>query len=200
MTGIRVTRLGQFLPIGWLFTLGSVLKLTKVAKFLGLLFPRYQLCINFDKKWVGLHFGRLFHKLIRSPWWGWIWFVTTRGYSQARPPTRPPPERSLKTNPVLISGPFSLMLECHEFLLARTQLWKISWWSRCRWIVFRPTEAQMWSPQKAEATNCCVLEISLSPCDNKSWKIKFFDVWLLCRGGSGLSQQARKTRNFLKLV
>jgi hypothetical protein len=25
------------------------------------------LCINFDQKWVGLHFGRFFYKLIWSP-------------------------------------------------------------------------------------------------------------------------------------
>jgi hypothetical protein len=30
--------------------------------------PMYQLWICFDKKWVGLHFGRLVHKLIWSPW------------------------------------------------------------------------------------------------------------------------------------
>jgi hypothetical protein len=26
------------------------------------------LCINFDKNWFGLHFGRFFYKLIWSPW------------------------------------------------------------------------------------------------------------------------------------
>jgi hypothetical protein len=34
---------------------------TEVAHILGLLFPRLQLCINCDKKMVGLHYGRLFH-------------------------------------------------------------------------------------------------------------------------------------------
>jgi hypothetical protein len=35
----RVTRLGEFSPIGWLFTLGSFLKMTEVAQIFGLLFP-----------------------------------------------------------------------------------------------------------------------------------------------------------------
>jgi hypothetical protein len=35
----RVTRLGEFSPIGWLFTLGSFLKMTKVAQIYGLHFP-----------------------------------------------------------------------------------------------------------------------------------------------------------------
>jgi hypothetical protein len=46
----RVTRLGNFLPIGGLFSLGIVLKLTEVAQFFGYLFSRYQLCIIIDKK------------------------------------------------------------------------------------------------------------------------------------------------------
>jgi hypothetical protein len=37
-------------------------------KFLVYFFPTYRLCINFDKKWVGLHFGRFFHELIWPPW------------------------------------------------------------------------------------------------------------------------------------
>jgi hypothetical protein len=48
--------------------LDSVLKITEVAQFLGYFFPRYQLCLNFDKKWFGLHFERLFYTLIWSPW------------------------------------------------------------------------------------------------------------------------------------
>jgi hypothetical protein len=43
---------------------GSVLKITRVAQSFGLLFPRYQLCIHFARKLVGVHFGRLFRKLI----------------------------------------------------------------------------------------------------------------------------------------
>jgi hypothetical protein len=63
----RVTRFGDFSPIVRLFTLASVLKMTK-WQFCSL-FSRYQLCtcINFDQKLVGLHFGQLFRKLIWSP-------------------------------------------------------------------------------------------------------------------------------------
>jgi hypothetical protein len=49
---IRVTRWGEFSPSDQLFTFGSVLKImkiTEVAQIFGLLFPRYQLCVNFNK-------------------------------------------------------------------------------------------------------------------------------------------------------
>jgi hypothetical protein len=64
---IRVTRLGEFLPFVRLFSLGSFWEITEVAQIYGVLFPQVKLCINFDKKMFGLHFGRLFHKLIWSP-------------------------------------------------------------------------------------------------------------------------------------
>jgi hypothetical protein len=35
---------------------------------LGYCFYAYKLCINFDKIFVWLHFGRLFLKLTWSPW------------------------------------------------------------------------------------------------------------------------------------
>jgi hypothetical protein len=60
----RVTRLGEFSPVGRLFSLGTCLEITEIVQFLGLLFPK--LCINFDKG-VGLHFGQFFRKLIWSP-------------------------------------------------------------------------------------------------------------------------------------
>jgi hypothetical protein len=44
-------------------------KLQKYAEqIFGLYFQRYKLRIHFDKKWVGLHFGRVVPKLIWSPW------------------------------------------------------------------------------------------------------------------------------------
>jgi hypothetical protein len=43
--------------------------MTEVAHNVGLLFPKYRLCINFDKNWIGLHFGRL-----KKP----IWFISTK--------------------------------------------------------------------------------------------------------------------------
>jgi hypothetical protein len=63
----RGTRLGEFSPIELLFTLGSLLKLSKERK-MGNFFPLYKLCIIFGQKLVRLHFGRFFHKLIWSPW------------------------------------------------------------------------------------------------------------------------------------
>jgi hypothetical protein len=36
--GTRVTRLGEFSPIGWLFTFGTFVKITEVAQIIGLLF------------------------------------------------------------------------------------------------------------------------------------------------------------------
>jgi hypothetical protein len=41
--------LGEFSTIGWLFTLGSFVKITEVANIIGLLFPTLKLCINFQK-------------------------------------------------------------------------------------------------------------------------------------------------------
>jgi hypothetical protein len=33
---------------------------TKVAQIFGYFIPRLKFCNSFDKKWVGLHFGRFF--------------------------------------------------------------------------------------------------------------------------------------------
>jgi hypothetical protein len=41
-------------------------KLQKQTTFLGYFIPRLSLCINLAIKWVGLHFGRSFHKHIWS--------------------------------------------------------------------------------------------------------------------------------------
>jgi hypothetical protein len=60
----RVTRLGDFSSIGWLFSF-SIFLITEVWHFIGLLFMKYKLPNNFDQNWVGLHFGR-FLKLV----WG----------------------------------------------------------------------------------------------------------------------------------
>jgi hypothetical protein len=55
-----VTGLDEFSPNGWLFTLGSGLKITEVAPISGQLFPRYRLCINFDNKIGWATFGATF--------------------------------------------------------------------------------------------------------------------------------------------
>jgi hypothetical protein len=64
--GSRTTRLGVFLPIGRLFSLGSFFN-TEVAQILGLFLPRYKLCINYNKIQGLAHFRRFFLKLILSP-------------------------------------------------------------------------------------------------------------------------------------
>jgi hypothetical protein len=66
---VRVTRLGEFLPIGWLLSLSYNLIITEVAESLDLhtFFPRNLLCINFYEWWFGLQLGWLFRKLIWSP-------------------------------------------------------------------------------------------------------------------------------------
>jgi hypothetical protein len=82
----RVTRRGEFSPIGWLFSLGSFWKLRLQPKFLGYFFPQLRWCINFVKKWVGLHFGQFFsHKLIRSPWTRASLWGSVLRQSSARP-------------------------------------------------------------------------------------------------------------------
>jgi hypothetical protein len=43
------------------------LKITEVKTYFELLFPRYQFVFILSKKRVGLHFGRLIHKLIWPP-------------------------------------------------------------------------------------------------------------------------------------
>jgi hypothetical protein len=54
MLSFRVTRLGEFSPIGRLFSLGSLLKITEVAQHSGLLFSSFQFLYKFRQKmaWV----------------------------------------------------------------------------------------------------------------------------------------------------
>jgi hypothetical protein len=54
---IVTSTLDEFSPNGRLFSFGSYV----------LLFIN-EPCINFDNKWVWLHFGRFFYKLILSRW------------------------------------------------------------------------------------------------------------------------------------
>jgi hypothetical protein len=57
--------LGEFQPNVPLFTLGSGLIITEVARISGLLFSTAPIILT--KKMFGQQFGRLFHKLIGSP-------------------------------------------------------------------------------------------------------------------------------------
>jgi hypothetical protein len=48
--------LGEFSPLELLFSWAIIVKITKGAQNSGLLFSTEKFCINFDKKWVWLHF------------------------------------------------------------------------------------------------------------------------------------------------
>jgi hypothetical protein len=74
----RVTRLGEFSPLGWLFTVDNFYKIKEVAQNFILLFPRKSCGFLFVKKWVGLHLGWLFHELIWSPWSTGAWRGTLK--------------------------------------------------------------------------------------------------------------------------
>jgi hypothetical protein len=56
----RVTRFGEFSPDGRFVDLDNQKKIAEEPAFLDYLIQRLSLCIYFDKKWVGLHFGRIF--------------------------------------------------------------------------------------------------------------------------------------------
>jgi hypothetical protein len=55
-------QIGRIFAFWAVVILGSFLKITEVAQIFGyFLYDTYKLCIRFDKKWVGLHFGRFFY-------------------------------------------------------------------------------------------------------------------------------------------
>jgi hypothetical protein len=63
-----VTRLGALSPNGRLLTVGDFFNRTKVAHILSYFFlVSIYYIYHSDEKWVGLYFGRFFHKLIWSP-------------------------------------------------------------------------------------------------------------------------------------
>jgi hypothetical protein len=66
-------KLPQILPIGRRLTLGSYFENNKSNQIFLLLLATAKikyLHITFDKEWVGLHFGRFFHRHFWSPWSG----------------------------------------------------------------------------------------------------------------------------------
>jgi hypothetical protein len=74
-----VTRLGENSPNGWLFALGSLMKILQKYKFLGNFLPRVRLNINFDKNVLCYILGDIFHKLIWSPWcWATFWEILSQ--------------------------------------------------------------------------------------------------------------------------
>jgi hypothetical protein len=56
----RVTRLGGFSPIGWLFNSGSFWQLQKQPTFFDYFFSPLRLCISFDKNGLGYVLGDFF--------------------------------------------------------------------------------------------------------------------------------------------
>jgi hypothetical protein len=50
-----------------IFFFGQLFENTEAAQVLRYFIPRKKFCINFGKRWCGLHFGRVFHKLIWLP-------------------------------------------------------------------------------------------------------------------------------------
>jgi hypothetical protein len=67
-TFARVTRFGRnFARWATFFILGSFSKLQKKLTLKAIFYTLKVYALIAAKKWVGLHFGRLFHKLVRSP-------------------------------------------------------------------------------------------------------------------------------------
>jgi hypothetical protein len=80
--------LGEFLPFGRFFTLGGLLKNTRVALILGHFFHGKRYIIIFDKNGLGYVLGHLFAKLIWSPWSGLIMAAKDFEWSAAYRSTR----------------------------------------------------------------------------------------------------------------
>jgi hypothetical protein len=59
MDNKKVSRLGDFSPLGRLFTLGSFMEKTQLAQMCVLIISDIKVRINFDEKRVALHFGLL---------------------------------------------------------------------------------------------------------------------------------------------
>jgi hypothetical protein len=62
----RVTRLVEFSPVGWLFTLGVFWKLLKYHKFWGFLFHGWSYALTLSRNLSGFIFGDFFRKLIKT--------------------------------------------------------------------------------------------------------------------------------------
>jgi hypothetical protein len=66
---IRVTRLGEFSPIGWLFIVDSCFISSPIFWLLLQTVKSMYVYDNFSKKRIGLCFGHFFHERIRSSWY-----------------------------------------------------------------------------------------------------------------------------------
>jgi hypothetical protein len=67
LVAARVTRFGDFSPIGRLFSLGILFN-AEIAQILGHPFFTVKVMFRLRRKRFGQHFGRLFNRLIWSPW------------------------------------------------------------------------------------------------------------------------------------
>jgi hypothetical protein len=117
----RVTRLGEFSPNGWLFTLASFFEnLLKHPTFLGYLFPRQGFCVDSDKNGLGYILGDF--------------FTNSSGHPASELPPRPSYERTcvkctylsrifcvksfvLKLCSLLMSGTYSVPFLLYVFQL-----------------------------------------------------------------------------------
>jgi hypothetical protein len=71
-----MTRLGEFSPFGRLFSLDRLSKISELVQISCLLFSTVKVCINDNKKWVGLHLGAIFSQ---------THLVTVPGYENLDP-------------------------------------------------------------------------------------------------------------------
>jgi hypothetical protein len=62
----RVTRVDAIVMLGDCLLLAFFKSYRSSQNFRAAIIPRWKACIKFDQTWVGLHFGRFYHKLIRS--------------------------------------------------------------------------------------------------------------------------------------
>jgi hypothetical protein len=56
------------LCIGWLFTLGTFCENYSSSSYNRAAFSTIKVMYEFNKRWIGLQFGRLFQNRIWSPW------------------------------------------------------------------------------------------------------------------------------------
>jgi hypothetical protein len=84
----RVTRLGEFSPVGWLFSLGSFCENYRCTpKIIGLPFPWFKLCSHFPQKTDKATFWATFSQthlvtLLECQWT--LWFTSSAQLSSAK--------------------------------------------------------------------------------------------------------------------
>jgi hypothetical protein len=74
-------QIGRIFAQGVIATLSSFIKIAEVDQ---IFLPKYKLCMNFYTKMAGLHFGRIFQKLIWSPCYVCMYRSVTKTIGVAR--------------------------------------------------------------------------------------------------------------------